>query len=295
MTREEALTFLSSGSSHLRRTAARLLVREAQSGDLSALRAARAAEADHYVRGALDRAIARLTDVVPASGNNVDDEETEETTRSSRQIQARATEWVAGLLLHELAPQIGLLAFAASREVPSFEQSRTKRHIVTLQKVCSAIEQLRMASATPKPVDLDLAALIRQIVEEEFAESRDLIALHGPQPTLLKSDDALLRFAICNGLRNAIEAVGGEQTAAQPMVIITWGETDVDYWISVLDRGVGVPASIEKVFGIGKTTKQGHSGFGLPIAAAAIEALGGTVSLQPATGGGTKYELRWDR
>ena len=295
MSREEALTLLSSGSSHLRRTAARLLAREAHSGDLPALRAARAAEADHYARGALDRAIARLTEVVPVTGDSVADEETEESKHSKQQIQARATEWVAGLLLHELAPQIGLLAFAASREVPGFEQSRTRSHIVTLQKVCSAIEQLRKASATPKPVDLDLAALIRQIVEEEFAESRELIALHGPQPTLLKSDDALLRFAICNGLRNAIEAVAGAQNAAQPLVIIAWGETDVDCWVSVLDRGVGISASIENVFGIGKTTKQGHSGFGLPIAAAAIEALGGTVSLQPATGGGTKYELRWDR
>jgi signal transduction histidine kinase len=52
---------------------------------------------------------------------------------------------------------------------------------------------------------------------------------------------------------------------------------------------------VESVLGIGKTTKAGHSGFGLPIAKAAIEALGGTLNLQSAIGGGAKYELRWER
>ena len=57
-----------------------------------------------------------------------------------------------------------------------------------------------------------------------------------------------------------------------------------------------VPTNLITGFlGVGKTTKKGHSGFGLPIAISAIEALGGTVTLQPASDGGTKYELRWER
>ena len=125
MNREEALLQLASGSTHLRRRAARVLVRDAQAGDLPALRSARANEPDSYVRGSLDRAVARLTDALPTTEVPVSDE-TEESLRSRRQIQARAAEWIAGLLLHELASPIGLLAYAASREVPDYERSRTK-------------------------------------------------------------------------------------------------------------------------------------------------------------------------
>jgi signal transduction histidine kinase len=292
--REEALALLSSGSTHLRRTAARVLARDAQESDLVALRAARSGEVDSYARGSLDRAIAKLTDAGSAINPDVATE-ADDVERSKREIQARATEWIAGLLLHELASPIGLLAYTASREVPDFENSRTKGHIATLQMVFAAIEQLRKASATPRPAELDLAGFIGNLVETEFADSRGLITMHGPQPMLLVSDEALLRFAICNGLRNAVEAIGDGVHADAPPIVITWGATDTDYWVAVLDRGPGIPASIDSIFGIGKTTKKGHSGFGLPIALSAIEALGGTVTLQPASGGGTKYELRWER
>lgn len=295
MNRDEALQQLASGSTHLRRRAARVLVRDAQVDDLPTLRSARANEGDSYARSSLDRALARLTNAIPTAAVVVSDE-TEESMRSRRQIQARAAEWIAGLLLHELASPIGLLAYAASREVPEYEHSRTKNHIVTLQMVFAAIEQLRKASATPKLAEFDLAALITEIVGTEFAEVADNIALHGPQPLLLVSDTALLRFGICNGLRNAIEAVSvGTGKHSSPPVVVTWGETDVDYWVAVLDRGPGLTAPLEAVLGVGNTTKKGHSGFGLPIALAAIEALGGMVTLQAASEGGTKYELRWER
>lgn len=161
--------------------------------------------------------------------------------------------------------------------------------------VFAAIEQLRKASATPRPTELDLASLTRQIVETEFVDQRDLIALHGPQPMLLMSDEALLRFAICNGLRNAIEAVGISARGDSSPIVITWGGTDTDYWLAILDRGPGIPTSIGSVLGIGKTTKEGHSGFGLPIAVAAMEAQGGTITLGPGARGGTRFELRWPR
>ena len=258
MNRDEAIKHLTSGSTHLRRRAARALVREAHGDDLPALRSARANEADSYARSSLDRAVARLTNSLPTVDVPVSDE-AEESLRSRRQIQVRAAEWIAGLLLHELASPIGLLAYEASREVPDYEHSRTKNHIVTLQMVFAAIEQLRKASATPKPAEFDLAALVNEIVSTEFAEFADSIALHGPQPLLLVSDAALLRFAICNGLRNAIEAVSaGINKHASPPVVVTWGETDVDYWAAVLDQGPGLSAPLESVLGVGKTTKKGH-------------------------------------
>jgi signal transduction histidine kinase len=219
-----------------------------------------------------------------ASGSDLD----------AKQIYAKATEWVAGLLLHELASPIGLLAYEAAREVPDYAQSRTKLYVDKLQMVFCAIEQLKKASATPKPEEFDLASLIDEIVTAEFADAAETIGKHGPRPLLLSSDRALLSFAICNGLRNAVEAarLGGERCTAQ--IVVTWGETDVDCWVSIIDNGPGFTVPPESVFDIGKTTKAGHSGFGLAIANAAIQAVGGTVTLEPATGGGAKYELRWE-
>ena len=63
----------------------------------------------------------------------------------------------------------------------------------------------------------------------------------------------------------------------------------------MLDKGPGIVGPTESAFDIGKSTKQGHCGFGLAIARQAIETLGGTVSLQPVVGGGALYEARWER
>lgn len=294
MTREDALAQLRSSSTHIRLQAARFLAKNAQPPDLAALQTARTAESSSYVRGSLDRAIGRLTRVAP-SGVDETSDESEFSEASRRQIYARATEWIAGLVLHEIASPIGLLAYEASREVPNYPDSRTKAHITTLQMVFAAIEQLRLASATPRPEEFDLANLVSEIVETEFSVAADKIAMQGPRPLLLISDASLLRFAICNGLRNAVEAVETVQEPGFPLVVVTWGETDTDYWISVLDRGPGIAVRVEAALGIGKTTKAGHSGFGLPIATAAIEAVGGALTLQSATGGGAKYELRWEK
>lgn len=293
MNRQEAIALLTSASTHLRRRASRFLAQNAQLADLDVIRSARIAEADAYVHIGLDRAIARLTSI-DKSGEARTEDCTSSPDLDAKQIYAKATEWVAGLLLHELASPIGLLAYEAGREMSGYAESRTKLHVDKLQTVFSAIEQLKKASATPKPEEFDLAALIDEIVAAEFMDVSEIIGIHGPRPLLLTSDRALLSFAICNGLRNAVEAIrlGSEWCSAQ--IVITWGKTDVDYWVSIIDNGPGLTAPPESIFDIGKTTKAGHSGFGLAIANAAIQAVGGAVTLERATSGGAKYELRWE-
>ncbi len=112
---------------------------------------------------------------------------------------------------------------------------------------------------------------------------------------MITADPKLLRFAFCNGFKNAVEAV--EKTAlteAHPL-IVTWGASDSDYWIVVRDHGPGIVGSAQLAFEIGKTTKPNHSGFGLSIARLSMESMDGTVTLQPGRLGGAVYELRWPR
>jgi signal transduction histidine kinase len=108
-------------------------------------------------------------------------------------------------------------------------------------------------------------------------------------------DPALVRLGISNGVRNAVEAVGEGLSDEPHPIVVAWGETDVDYWVAVIDRGPGIVGLLESAFEIGKTTKKGHSGFELAIARQAVETLGGTSILQPAAGGGAHYEIRWER
>lgn len=294
MTKEQALEQLTSPSNHVRLKASRYLARWAEAGDLPKLNAARFLENDFYVRGSLNRAIDRLTQATTTQSLDAQ-EDVDVSDQSRRQIYAQATEWIAGLLLHEIAAPLGLIAFESSREIPNYGNSKTKVHIRTLQMVFDAIEQLRKASATPKPIEFNLAELISDIVITEFEEFSDRVALYGQKPLLLTSDPALLRFGICNGLKNAVEAVLSVTGAEIWPIVITWGETDVDYWIAIIDRGPGMNKPVETLLGIGKTTKEGHSGFGLPIAVAAINALSGTITLEAASGSGAKFELRWEK
>jgi signal transduction histidine kinase len=294
VTRNEAFTLLSSDSAHQRLKAARFLVRAAHQSDLPLLRQARQRENVSYVKKSLDLAIAKLSQFVPPPvGEPAGEFDIPEDVR--RQIRSQAVEHVTGILLHEIASPIGLVRRAASREISNFDGSRTKFYLDSLQRIFEAIEQLKGAAAAPKPEEFDLAELILEIKLAETTSQRVDVSLHGPTPLVIRSDPALVRLAVCNGLRNAIEAVAEPSNGDSHPVVVTWDATDVDYWVAVLDRGPGLIGPIEPAFEIGKSTKQGHSGFGLAIAKQAIETLGGSVMLQPATGGGVLYEVRWER
>jgi sensor histidine kinase regulating citrate/malate metabolism len=137
---------------------------------------------------------------------------------------------------------------------------------------------------------------LTDIVSAEVPDSQaPEVSLVGPKPMIVTSDPTLVRLAVYNGLRNALEAVAPAVPDEPDPIVITWGETDIDYWIAILDRGAGIVGPLEAAFEIGKSTKKGHSGFGLAIARQAIETLGGSVLLAPAAQGGARYEARWER
>ena len=81
------------------------------------------------------------------------------------------------------------------------------------------------------------------------------VSLVGPSPMVITSDPALLRLAISNGIRNALEAVSTLAIEEPHPVVMTWGMTDIDYWVAIVDKGPGIVGPSEAAFGIGKTTK----------------------------------------
>ena len=211
------------------------------------------------------------------------------------QLKNKLTEEITGQILHEIASPVGLIATSAEIEIPDYGCSKTKVHVTNLQRVFEAIEQLKVASAVPKQREFDLSSLIAEIVTTETDNKLVGVSLHGANPFIVTSDQALLGFALSNGIRNAVEAVALCSSDEPHPIIVTWGETDIDYWVVVIDYGVGVVGPVESAFEIGKTTKRGHSGFGLAIARQAVETLGGSCSLQPMAEGGAHFEFRWEK
>lgn len=294
MKRLEALTLLASNASHDRLKAARSLILTAEKSDIKTLKRARQFETVAHVRASLDRALDRLaiTSVHPENEASAEFDVPDEVRR---QIETKAIEWVAGLILHEIASPIGLVRKTAAREITDYENSKTKRHLDMLQRIFEAVDHLKTATVVPRPSEFDLAKMISDVISAEADGSKSSPTLLGPKPLLVRSDPALLRLALCNGVRNAIEAVADVGSNEAHPIVITWGVTDVDYWISVLDKGQGLAGSSQSAFEVGTTTKPAHTGFGLAIARQAMKTLAGDVSLQPSTTGGARYEMRWPK
>lgn len=295
MTREEALANIFSDITRERLRAARYFSKNGQLVDRDNLLRALAKEKVSYVRTSLILAINRTQKLLPQKTNTDLDDEVEIPSDLRNKIFREATEEVTGKILHEFASPVGLLALSAAREIENFENSKTNSHIKSLQRVFEAIEFLRIASSKPKRTEINLSTLISEVINNTPNEKNLEISLQGENTFIISTDPSLLSLALNNGFRNAMEAAENANSSEPYPIIINWGKTDIDYWVAVIDRGIGIVGPVESAFEIGKTTKRRHSGFGLAIARQAIETLGGTCTLQPVAGGGTRFELRWER
>lgn len=293
MTRDEALANLKAASAHVRGQAARILSEVGHPTDLARIRQAQREETVVYVNYALQETIRRLAhEQAPVPSDDESDVVSEEVRK---QIYGKAMEWITGFLLHEVSSPIGLVRLASKRELGDrWNGSDTQRHLESVTRVFDAIELLKNAASVPKPQEFDLSALVDELLDVYEPGVREWISTIGARPFIIKSDPSLVRMVVVNGIRNAVEAQ--QAVAAQPNphdVTISWGDTDVDYWLAVMDHGSGLTGPIETAFEIGNSTKKDHIGFGLAIARQAVETMIGSLTLGPAKDGGALYTARW--
>ncbi|NHF67736.1 sensor histidine kinase [Xanthomonas hortorum] len=289
MTHEEAAELLLDRSSRERLRAATFFTQHATEADIPVLRRARQVESDTYVLRRLDAALARFMASAYTSPAPTD----QAIAIAESEAFAKAIEWVGRLALHEMEGPLGRVALYASLEVASYADSKIKIELETLQQIFSGVTVLVEASRSPSRTDFDLAQLISDIVTIEVA-GRSEVSMHGPRPFVVESDQALLRLAVGNGIKNAYEAIAefGSSNIEHP-IIVNWGRSDREYWVSVIDSGPGVKGSIEERLRAGNSTKEGHLGFGLAVAKQAMESLNGSLELHSARGSGASYDLRW--
>jgi len=290
--RKEALALLTSTAPHDRLKAARTLRRFRNKADAPKLRAAIKTESVSWVKKALTAALTNCTMPV------VTDAEFADTSlaisdRLRHELYGKITQEITGILLHEIEPVFGLLRAAASEEIPKRAESQTWTYLEYLKKILSGIQALRIAASTPNLEEFDLAELIAEVAETEVPADKATVSLVGHQPLLCKNDASLLRLALANGLRNAVDALEGVRLPdGAHAIIVAWGQTDIDYWITVIDKGKGLELRSDAAFDTGNTTKKGHPGMGLSIARRAMDSLEGTADLETKEDG-THFELRW--
>lgn len=289
MTREEATRELTSDAPHTRLQAARLLGRIGSPSDVTVLRRALQKETVSFVRRALETAIARAGSTHVDSGG----EEPQDELPPDPRLYSRAVEWATATLLHEISPRLGEAKLAARRSVPNYEASDLKRRFDALDGILEAIGELQQASRSEAVTSVNLYGLIEEVWAEESLRNSCTLSAQGPLDSTATVDRNRLRLAICNGLRNAMEVT--VEAGRQDPIVATWGMTDVEFWITILDHGPGLASPAEAAFKIGSTTKVGHRGFGLAIVQQAMMTLGGTVNLSPGASGGARFELRWPR
>ncbi len=295
MNRTEALAGLESKDLSVRLASARTLSQAALPQDITQLQAALAKESVRWVKDALKKAIQKTSPTQPIIDLPTSDESMVSPDVYD-QIKAIAVNETTRRLVHEIAPILGMISVHARDEITNFAGSRTRTDIERFRSLLDAFNTLSQAAVAPRLDEMDLSSTIADIAETESEGHSVKVSLAGQRPIMIVGDAALLRFVIGNGLRNAIEATESAPARQGELqaVTITWGTTDRDVWITILDQGPGPPISADRAFDIGNTTKPDHLGMGLAIARQAAESMSGTLLLAPREShGGARFEFRW--
>lgn len=287
MTQTEAWELLRSTSLDDRLRAARFLEKKATSDEITLLQEARQRETVAWIRDALDRAIART--MYGVSRYPSVSTAPEEVSAGEQDVLVRATQEVTSAIVHELEPLLGLLKLTAAEEVPNYASSKTKERVERLESLAVAVSNLRRASQTPNLQQFNLGEAVKTTVADTKAEH---VVLAGPAQVEVLGDRGLVCLALSNAIRNAVEATPPSDRDNSP-IVVNWGRTDRDAWISVIDQGVGLQEQPAVLMKIGNSTKEDHLGMGLAIAKTAISSLGGEVTLESAGIKGAKFETRW--
>jgi signal transduction histidine kinase len=292
---DNLLRRLRSGSPTERLEAARYLADHALPEHETIIREAAAAEPVRWIKTALSRAIARVSPNPEATSFQTSVDKDDLPAGFTAQVHAEALETTASQLMHEIEPLLGGLRLAAESEIENFEASATRRGIDRLDQFVEALSRLRRAASAPKAEEFALDEAINRCIEETQLPDGLQIQRPGPRPCIVEGDSGLVSLAFSNGLRNAVEATMalGDKRGSSPIVVM-WGTTHVEYWISIVDLGVGFKGNLQRAFEIGTTTKSGHLGMGLAIAHQSLASMGGQVLLVP-NERGVRFEMRWPK
>ncbi len=139
----------------------------------------------------------------------------------------------------------------------------------------------------------DLIHSVCDLLQAEMRAHRILIEVTDDAVGEIFGDGVLLKQALINIVRNAVEAIA-EADSAMRVVKVDARRDDLNdsVVITVSDSGPGVsPQLREKVFEPFSTTKRDGLGMGLHICRSAVEAHGGTLTYESGCDGGAVFRM----
>ena len=277
-----------------RRRAALALEASAEYADSEAIRARLVVETDGLTRTRLERALSRAEATPMESEAHLDDSARESDRGDTESERVKAQSDLANKFLHELRAILAAIKRGALVDLnESYSGSSTERAIERFASFLKAMGHLRDAAQPPDPEDFNLVELVDStLAAERDAQPNVELVSTREDPLTVRGDRYLLELALVNGVRNAIDA-----SPENDRILVNCGETPDEWWLNVLDNGVGMPANSDQVFVPGRSTKAKgeHGGLGLTIAKQAIESMGGAVEVTRRTTTGTEFRLRWPK
>ncbi|MGK0273058.1 MAG: signal transduction histidine kinase [Cocleimonas sp.] len=292
---EQALKMLGSDTINDRFKAANYFIKHKNLAYKTVLIERQKIERVRHIKMALNRAISNI-DVIDTKvfDDNLQDVNTTTDEALKKYLKAQAIHEFSGTIIHELSKRIGLLEGNLKNEFPNLEESKTNKSFANLKIVFNGIKDLQRSVEPTKATEFDLPQAILDIVQEEEGADGIQFNFEGEKPCLIRSNISILHLALSNGIRNSIEAIKQIPDFSDlNNIVICWGKSDHDIWISIIDNGIGFHGDEKKAFEIGNTNKDGHIGFGLGILEQCMETLGGHVELTSVASGGAKLVLRW--
>jgi PAS domain S-box-containing protein len=203
---------------------------------------------------------------------------------------------MAAVVAHEvrnpLAGIKGAMQILMSRRGADDRELPVMRDIVTRIDALSELINDLMVFARPRPPRFTVVEL-RPLLEDAIVTiRRDPVAegveisVSGDQATAMADTD-MIRATVLNLLLNAAQAMAGRGRIDVLLSRDTEAAT-----IRIRDTGPGIPHDVrDQVFEPYFTTKARGGGLGLPGAKRTAELHGGSLSLEPAEGGGTMATL----
>lgn len=188
---------------------------------------------------------------------------------------------LAALIRHELSPAVGWIRLAADQEISHYSSSQTHDAVRKLQRRIDGLVTLIKSGE-----DLNLRRFsLTELLQDNWPDPQHLpvlIAATGPAVVEIETDEGLIALLLSNVYQNALDAAADSDAPMQ--VRVTWGYTELNYWVRITNSFRGERFSFGDVLAVGASSKIAHQGQGLSLIQTAASLLKIAVSLEGQSG-----------
>lgn len=220
--------------------------------------------------------------------------------RGSMERRLAAINRLTGGVAHEIKNPLNSIALRLellkNRILPEVPEAKEELSVIS-EEINRLDRVVRTFLDFTRPVEIETAEVdlgvlmdetISVLMPEANSSSIDVQWTKPAGPVLVRGDAGLLKQAVWNVCRNALDAMPQGGTLSVQAV-----RNGADAVIRIADTGPGVEAEDrEKVFQLYYSTKPQGSGIGLAMTFRAVQLHGGSIEIGSAEGGGAEFSLR---